>query len=171
MDSILYLYAIVVVLAASLAIITVWAPRKLWVRVTAVVFAGLLMPTAYASLNELLSRPKPMSLEWARKSVPEATVVGSRVREGEAIYLWLQIAGLDEPRAYMLPWSKNLAKQLHKAQREAGKRGGAVGMRMPFEATLDQSEQRFYARPQARPPLKPRPSQAPLQYQHPRGSS
>ena len=29
MDSILYLYAIVVVLAASLAIITVWAPRKL----------------------------------------------------------------------------------------------------------------------------------------------
>ena len=171
MDAVLYLYAIVIVLTATLATITVWAPRKLWIRVTAVICAGLLMPTAYASLNELLSRPKPMSLEWARKAVDDATVVSSKIEEGEAIYLWLQIADMDEPRAYVLPWNKNVAKQLHQAEREVGRRGGNVGMRQPFESTLDESQPKFYARPQARAPMKPPPGDAPVQYQHPRQGS
>lgn len=169
MNEILYLFAAVVALACTLATITVWAPRKLWIRVVAVVFAGLLIPTAYASLNELLSRPKPVSIEWARAATEEATVIGSSIREGEAIYLWLQIEDIAEPRAYVLPWSKQLAKQLHEAQKEVGKKGGTVGMRQPFEASVDENTTRtFYARPQPRPAFKTVPAQAPQQYQHPR---
>ncbi len=168
MDHILVLFAIVVCLACALATIAVWAPRKLWIRAVAVVVAGLMLPTAYISMNELLSRPKPVSIEWARAATEEATVISSSVREGEAIYLWLRIAeDIVEPRAYVLPWSKTLAKQLHEAQREVGKKGGTVAMRQPFESTLDDGDRKFYARPQARPPLKPAPAQSPRRYVHP----
>lgn len=172
MDPILVLFAIVVCLACALATIAVWAPRKLWIRAVAVLVAGFLLPTAYFSMNELLSRPKPVSIEWARTATQEATVIGSSVREGEAIYLWLLIGEeTSEPRAYVLPWNKSLAKQLHEAQREVGKKGGSVAMRQPFESTLDEGERKFYARPQTRPPLKPMPVQTPRRYLHPKMGS
>lgn len=172
MDQILGLFAIVVLLACALATIAVWAPRKLWIRVVAVVVAGFMLPAAYLSLNELLSRPKPVSIEWARTATQEATVVGSSIREGVAIYLWLQIGEeIAEPRAYVLPWNKSLAKQLHEAQREVGKKGGSVAMRQPFETTLDEDDRKFYARPQSRPPLKPVPAQGPRRYAHPKMGS
>ncbi len=172
MDHVLVLFVIVVCLACALATIAVWAPRKLWIRAVAVVVAGFMLPVAYLSLNELMSRPKPVSIEWARAATQEATVIASSVREGEAIYLWLLIGEeITEPRAYVLPWNKSLAKQLHEAQREVGKKGGSVAMRQPFEATLDESHRKFYARPQARRPLKPAPAQSPRRYAHPRMGS
>ncbi len=169
MESVLILFATVVCLACALATIAVWAPRKLWIRAVAVVVAGIMLPVAYLSLNELMSRPKPVSIEWARAATQEATVIGSSVREGEAIYLWLLIGEkTTEPRAYVLPWNKSLAKQLHEAQREVGKKGGSVAMRQPFETTLDEGQRKFYARPQTRRPLKPSPGQNPRRYNHPR---
>lgn len=170
-NDLIHLFTAAVALAAALALISVWAPRKLWVRLSAVVIAGLFMPAAYASLGELLSRPKPVSLEWARSTVPQATVIGANLREGEAIYLWLQVAGVDEPRSYVMPWNRKLAQQLYEARQKAAKQGMAVVVRRPFEASLDESEPKFYAQPQERPPLKPSPAQAPVLYPHPRTDS
>ncbi len=43
-------------------------------------------------------------------ALAEATVIAASVREEEAIFLWLQIDGVDEPRAYTLPWSRRAAE-------------------------------------------------------------
>ncbi len=126
--------------------------------------AALFLPAAYASLVELLSRPKPISLEWKHGDLSEAVVLGANLREGKSIYLWLRMAGLDEPRAYVLPWDQKLAQQLHDAQREAESQGTAVHMNRPFESSYDNRRRLFYAMPQPPQPPKEIPSQGPLQF-------
>ncbi len=86
--------------------------------------------------------------------VPEATVLGASMRENEAIYLWLQFDGGSEPRAYVLPWHMETAKQLHQAMQQADANGTAVRMRRPFESDHDPNEPMFYAEPQPALPSK-----------------
>ncbi len=158
MDHLMYLFTAFVVIAASLAGIAIWAPRAVLIKVGALVLAALLMPTAYASLVELLGRPKPVTLEWAMGAVPEATVLGASMRENEAIYLWLRFDGIPEPIAYVLPWNMETAKQLQQAMAQAEADGTVVRMRRPFESDRDPSEPLFYAEPQ--PPLPTKTSLA-----------
>lgn len=141
-------------LAAVLAIIGIWSHRKLTAKVFALVATALFIPTVYLTYGDLLSRPKPASLEWWHRDAPEATVVGSQLREGEAIFVWLELPEASEPRAYKLPWQQELAKQLYGAQRQAEARGTQVKMRRPFDNLTDQIEPMFYAQPQ--PPLPPK---------------
>jgi hypothetical protein len=150
--------------------ISVWAPRRAAVKATAVVLATLLIPLGYASLADLLSRPKPVNLEWLNKTAPEATVLGSSLEEGVRIFVWLQMPGASEPRAYVLPWNRKLAQQLQDARREAEKNGsGEVRMRTPFEPSWDDREPKFYAAPQ--PAMPPKggepPAEPPTTYRHP----
>ena len=81
-------------------------------------------------------------------------MVGSRLREGEAIYVWIEMADADEPRAYKLPWQQEMAKQLYGAQREAEANGTKVQMRLPFADRVEGQEPLFYALPQL--PLPPK---------------
>lgn len=148
-------------LGAVLAFIAVWSPRKIWVKVTALVATTLFLPVAYGGLADLLSRPKPIGFEWSHLDVSEATVLGSRLEEGEAIYLWLGIDGIPEPRSYVLPWNQEMAEQLHKAQQKAEVEGTGVQMQMPFEPSMDNRERRFYAQPQEPRPLKLTPPDEP----------
>ena len=84
-------------------------------------------------------------------------MLAADMREGEAIYLWLRMQDIAEPRAYVLPWSIEAAKQLHRAQGEAEKVGAAVLMRGPFIDGDEGGEQMFYAQPQK--PLPPKLAQ------------
>ena len=162
-----YLYGIAITLMAAMASIAIWSPRRIVVRIGAIVVAGLMMPTAYASLSTLLSQPKPVSLEWVRRNAPEATVLGSSIVEGEAIYLWLQFPDGHEPRAYTLPYTLQTAKQLMEANRAAEEGKAELRMRKPFQRSLDTEEAQFYAEPQPAPPAKQRPTNQPQVYQHP----
>ena len=85
MDTLMYLYTSAVVIAAALASIAVWAPRGLWLKLSALGLSGLMMATAYTGLVHLLGRPKPVNLEWMLAAVPDATVLGATMRENEAI--------------------------------------------------------------------------------------
>jgi hypothetical protein len=155
------LFAVAALLAALLASIAVWAPRRLPTKIGALVAAALFLPLGWAGFAELLSRPKPVGLEWWLQRSPEATVLGSVVEEGRRVYLWLQLDGAEQPRAYALPWDRRLAEQLQKAQREAEEQQTAVRMRLPFEPSLEDREPRFYALPQpAMPPKEPPPAPA-----------
>ncbi len=154
MDSLIYLYGAMVLVAAGLAAIAIRSQHPLVLRGTAVVLAGALMATSYGGFVELLGRPKPADLEWVARNTSEATVLASDMREGEAIYLWLQLDDIDEPRAYVLPWSLAAARQLHGAQGRAEENGTAVRMRTPFRDVDDGGERMFYAAPQ--PPLPPK---------------
>jgi hypothetical protein len=148
------LFAAASVLVACLSSIAVWAPRRLPVKVYAVSIVALFLPLAYAGLTDLMSRPKPVSMEWWLAHTREATVLAAVPEEGRHIFLWLALEGVDEPRAYVLPWSREAAQQLQDAQAQAAEEGGEVRMRMPFEPSLD-AQRMFYAEPQPAPPAKP----------------
>ena len=154
MTELFLLFAASTALAAVLAAISIWSHRRLLAKVAALFAMALFIPTVYLSYADLLSRPKPASLEWWHRDASEATVVGSQLREGEAIYLWIELPDTDEPRAYRLPWIQELAKQLHGAQRDAQTRGTKVKMRLPFKDRTEDQEMLFYAQPQ--PPLPPK---------------
>jgi hypothetical protein len=161
------LFALTIALAGLLAAITLWTPRRLAVKGMALLTTALFLPLAYASLVDLLSRPKPVDLEWWQGNAEEATVLGSQLQESRAIHLWLQLPGVAEPRAYVLPWNRETAERLQEAQREAEQQGGDVRMRMPFEPSLDDLEPRFYAQPQPALPPKDHAEPGPQFYQAP----
>ena len=171
MQDLIPLYVVIGSLAAILANIALWAPRRIWVKIGALATITALLPTVYLSLSEMLSRPKPIEIEWANRELAEATVLGAQLDEGKAIYVWLGLEGYDEPRAYTLPWDEQLAKQLHGAERSAEQNGTRVKMRLPFEDSFDKRGARFYAAPPPPPPEKQRPTQNPLRYQHSRSGT
>ena len=129
-------------------------PRgRLWQRATSATLFLVLIAVVYGGSIELLSRPKPLRLElW--QQADKAKVLGASMREGEAIYVWLQFPGVDEPRAYTLPWDMKMAQQLQNAMQEGQANGADVNMSKPFEAGLDDREPKFYATPQQALPDK-----------------
>lgn len=157
MDDLLLLFSIAGLLAATLGFIAVWAPRRAWLKLSALAAVAAFLPAAYGGFSHLLSRPKPVDIEWAHRAMPEATVLGQRMEEDVAIYLWLALDGVDEPRSYVLPWNREMAKQLHEATRAAERQGSGVRMKLPFRASLEDREKRFYVAPQEARPAKSAP--------------
>jgi hypothetical protein len=154
MDSPFILYALVVLVAAALAAIAIWAPRGLILKTSAVLLAAGLMAAGYAGFMEIIGRPKPVSVEWALETIEDAAVVATRLREGEGIYLWLEGRGTTVPRAYVLAWDSSDARQLQQAQRQAEDQGTVVRMRAIRDDRRAKDEPLFYAEPQAPPPAK-----------------
>jgi hypothetical protein len=148
------IFLVATALAVGLGFIAIWAPRQPLIKFAATGLALAFVPLAWMAFADLLSRPKPVALEWWAAQAEEATVLGSSMREGQGIYLWLQLAGFDEPRAYVLPWSRELAEQLQKALAEAEQNDTQVRMRLPFEPSWDDRTPKFYALPQ--PALPPK---------------
>jgi hypothetical protein len=165
MSAITELFVVAAFLSAALSLISIWAPRRLLVKGTALATSILFLPLGYASLVELLSKPKPVDLEWWVSDAAEAEVLASRLVEGEGIYLWLQLPDIVEPRAYVLPWDRAAAEELQAAKREADEQGGGVQMRLPFEPSLDDREPKFYAQPQPALPPKDLAGPPPAFYQ------
>ncbi len=166
MNYVFYLFVVSVGLITALAAVSIWSPRPLWVKVGALTIAALLLPAAYVSLVELLSRPKPIALEWGRGDLSKAVVLHADWQEGESIYLWLRVPGIDDPRAYVLPWNQKQAEQLFAAQREAEARRTEVHVERPFGRGEEESQQPvFYAVPQPAPPPKVRPVNNTFVYQ------
>ena len=145
------LFAIGAIIAAALATISIWAPRRFAMKLVAVATSVLFMPVAYAAHVSLLSKPKPIAMEWWLAQAEEATVISTTMRENEGIFLWLQFQDLLEPRSYVLPWSQELALQLQEAMDEAEENQTGVQMRLPFEPSLDKRKPKFYALPQPAP--------------------
>ncbi len=165
MSNVPHLFAAALAIAGILASLSIWSHRRLAVRVAALVVTALYLPFAWASLVDLLSRPKPLSLEWASEKMADATVVASVMREGEAIFIWLQLPDTPEPRAYALPWDEQRARELHEANREAEASNSQVRMRESDGQPLDEREGLFYAAPQPPPPPKEVPPANPLLFE------
>ncbi len=157
MEPAIPIFFAIVALGTALATLTIWSRRRPAAKVAAVGLTGALFISGYFSLVELLGRPKPIDLEWGQPDLADATVLGSDMREDEAIYLWLRFDGVDVPRAYVLPWSQDLAQQLQSATRQAEEDGTEVRMREPLNGDRpDDEEPVFYAQPQS--PLPPKPA-------------
>ena len=144
-----------------------WSRRRVKMKIVAIATAALFIPLAFSGFTDLLSKPKPIHLEWRYGDLAEATVIAASVREDEAIYLWLQIDGVDEPRAYSLPWSRPAAEQLQEATREAEENQSELRAKLPFNQDQGEYEELFYATPQETPVAKNPTPQSPLIYAQP----
>jgi len=123
-----------------------------WQRAASATIFVILLAVVYGGSIELLSRPKPLRLEW--RDAKDAQVVSASLREGEGIYVWLQLDGTSEPRSYILPWNMKVAQQLQTAMQEGQAQGTGVKMVMPFASGLDERDPKFYAMPQPALPDK-----------------
>ncbi len=168
-DPVFLFFLVFLVAGTVLANLAIWGQRRVWMRWAAVAATAAFLPAAYLSLSDLLSRPKPIWLEWAHIDLAEAEVLGSHMREGEAIYVWLALPDQAAPRAYVLPWSLEMAKQLQDAGRASEETGTGLMMAKPFEPTRDNQEIIFYAAPQERLPVKRSDAGGAVRYRRPGG--
>lgn len=133
--------------ALWLAHIAIWAPRRVRVKAGALGLAVVLFAAFAGAHVEALGRPKPIAWEWHQ--LPARTpVLAFKLEEPRAIYVWLD---LGEPRAYALPWSKEVAQALVQARRQGEADGTGIEMQTGAGPRSDQPT--FHARPQpANPP-------------------
>ncbi len=128
-------------------------------RLTALLYLAASVGLALYLFNQLLSRPKPIDQEYFSQA-REAVVLAVRPKDGQAIYLWLQLPDREAPAYYVMPWDGQAAGDLEIAQREAAQQDGLVLMNYPFKRNQrqgikgDDRDKVFYATPPPRPPLK-----------------
>lgn len=132
MDTLYYLFAAALLVTAILAAIAIWAPRSLELRTAAVILTAIFFPLAYASLTTLLSRPKPVDFAWFERNAETAHVLGIKLEEGSAIYLWLHVDGYDKPGFYVLPWRQSEAEHFQETYDAAVKQRGKLILKKPF---------------------------------------
>lgn len=113
-----------------------WKRRTL-IAVLFVIFA----PGLFYSFTNMLSNPLPISMmaPWNVPQVEVAEVVGLWLVENEGIYLLLMYEGIDVPKYYKLPWNKDLAQQLQKAQEGSKKNGKKIMIGKPFKIPYQDS--------------------------------
>lgn len=122
-------------------------------------WAGLAISAAahgvvYAAGVDLLGRAKPVRLTLLEPDVAEARLVASHAQEGVAIYLWLMTGAGGAPRAYVLPWSQDMAEALRAAEAEAEANGTDVIVSDPFNANLAPGDRFTTPPPPALPPKR-----------------
>jgi hypothetical protein len=165
MNILVFSFIAVAGIAAALAGLAIWAPRRLAVRAIAVLTTALLLPVAYLQFAELLSRPKPMTFEWYERTTARADLISVSLHEGKAIYLWLRLEGSDVPRSYVVPWNLKIAEQLEDAVDEAIRRGSTIVLKKPFfrKSLEEWGDLNVEIIPPPTPPLK-RPPPPPRLY-------
>ena len=157
MDVIYYIFAATIAIAALLASIAIWAPRKTPIRVLALVAMTAFMPVVYVQFVSLLSKPKPASWAWLERDVDRAEVLSVSFDEGKAIYIWLRLNGMIEPRFYSMPWRQQVAEDLEDAMEQANRTRSGVIIKDPFSrrSLEDRGGITVEIIPPASPPLKP----------------
>lgn len=149
MDNVWTVFLLITLVTAGFAWATAWSRRETRIRHLAfAAFLGML-PLLAVGATETMGWHKSSLLAWRLDG--EQNVLASKVVEGEAIYLYLDV-GEGEPRAIALPWDPRTAERLQKAQRESARRGrrGAI---MKFDHSWDRNEPQFHPLPQPQMPI------------------
>ena len=167
MELALYYFIPTAIAAAILANIGIWPPRNGWLKVSAIAVTALFLPLAYGSISELLSRPKPVSMEWARRAMPEARLIGASLQEGEANYIWLPDAGFAGTARLPVALEQGNRKSASTGPARGQKTKNSVKFRRPFDADRDTRKPMFYAEPRRPLPTKRRTQEVPLNYVRP----
>ena len=156
METLTLYISVIIGIAAGLALLAIWSPRKFWVKVWGTILAISLGFVGYFGFADLLSRPKPIKLELLKRETQETRVLGAKILEGQGIFLLLEIPGLAEPRYYVLPWNRDLAQELQREMGRAHREGRPLMLKSPFdfEHSWDKREKKFYLPPQPAAPPK-----------------
>ena len=105
------IYIVLTLLATILISITIWSRRPYRWRISGFIIGAGLIALLYGSILELLSRPKPAHMELFYKNIPEVILLHASWVEEKAIYILVEIPGVEEPRLYILPWSREEAEK------------------------------------------------------------
>ena len=138
----------------------IYSHEPLWKKLTTIVMGIVFYMIQFLVVVNYVGTPKPFTLERLGPNwdAEKALVYGSKIVEGEALYLLLQLPDMKRPMYYVFPWNKNtkeMSESLEKAKRKA-KREGSRGIMMlfPFENSLEDREKKFYPLPQPAMPPK-----------------
>jgi hypothetical protein len=164
MDNLHITFAGLTLLFAALAAIALWSRRKSLFKMVALGLVIIALPLGAFAYVDLLAKPKPLHLE--HRDLGEIEIISAYLKEGEAIYLWVNVA--DAPRFYEMPWNEAIALELQTVMRDARTKGVGVGMRLQelVEGAFENTEelrpaQKFYALPYPAPPEKVRVIESP----------
>lgn len=109
-------------LAASVIAVAVALGGYMWFRVRArdgaLVLLACIAGAWFGAVN-LMGRARPVEHDILQRLEPDE-IIAYTMKEGEAIWLWVS---RDEPIAYRLPWSRQTARDIHRAG-SAAKAGG-----------------------------------------------
>jgi hypothetical protein len=148
-------FVVLGVLFGGLGSIGIWSPRSLPVKLGAALVVACSLAAAYAALVDLLGRPKPLALAGSERSaIAQARVIAAQLVEDEVIYLWLQVDGAEEPRAYALPWTESAARELHEMRRRSEAEGTELRVREVSDGGDAEGGMRFHALPRRALPPK-----------------
>jgi hypothetical protein len=126
------LVAGITLVLAALAWLAV-AGRTRWsVRAGAVGILIFCIGLGFATVPELLGRPKPVGQAWLEENEPQSRLLAARMEPEVGIYLWLLFPGEAAPRAYEVRWQKKLAEKIDAAMSEAARRGLDVVINAPM---------------------------------------
>jgi hypothetical protein len=133
-------------------------------KLTAILLVPLIVATTALALVEQLSYPKELARAWLHTQGEAGVAVHyAIVQPPKKVDLWIDLDG--QPRAFWLPWTKELEKSLQAAleQSQSGRNGQ---LRFRFEPSLEQTPQ-FYSLPWPAPPPKDEesPAKKPFRFQ------
>ena len=151
MDILNIFYIVLLALAVLLISITIWSRRPFRWRISGFFIGATLISLLFISILELLSRPKPAHLELFYKDIPEVVLVHASWEEEVALYILVEIPGVEEPRLYILPWSREDAEQFEQAMQEGEDNNEEVRIGNPFFNTDEEDRERLVYTSPAKP--------------------
>lgn len=147
------LYTAFLALSLALACLAIWS-RTLWPRIGAVVLLLGIVALGPVALASLTGEPRRASLEWWARSAQDVEVLGHRIDEDVAIYVFVTLPGYDRPQSLQLPYTDKAAEQLQQAAAEGQQSGQGVRMRRLMDDSLDEQSPMFWSPPPAALPEK-----------------
>lgn len=132
---------------------TVWSRRGTWARPAAIVILFITLPLFAAAYVESMGFHRPINLAWGLKKA-EIQIIGIKLVQDKAIYLYADDPSREEPRPLSLPWSNEVADKLAKLADQSQQEGGDGTFMFRFDPSLDVNANQFHPMPQqkAMPP-------------------
>jgi len=135
MDILNWFFALLTILISFIIALSIWSRKKVKYKVLSIIIGVFTYFISYATLLEILSRPKPKNLELLNKYANELTLLHVNWVEGEAIYLLVQLDNLIEPRLYKFPWNAAQAQEYDEMLEKGRENGEEVKIANPFFPT------------------------------------
>ena len=157
MDILNWFFALLTILISFIIALSIWSRKKVRYKVLSITIGVFAYFISYATLLEILSRPKPKNLELLNKYANELTLLHVNWVEGEAIYLLVQLDDSLEPRLYEFPWNASQAQEYDEAITAGRENGQEVRISNPFyPSSSEERETLIYSAP-----VKPLPAKEP----------
>ena len=135
MDLLNWFFALLTILISFIIALSIWSRKKVKYKILSIILGVFAYFISYATLLEILSRPKPKNLELLNKYANELTLLHVNWVEGEAIYLLVQLDNLIEPRLYEFPWNAAQAQEYDEMLEKGRENGEEVKIANPFYPT------------------------------------